>query len=251
MTGLGKLLLLCNVAASLLLAGLAFGIYTNRIDWPGTAPAASGEKTVGEFAQKKADVDEAQKAAALALTRWQEAGARLVHLEGRRPQDQQLYAKQLEILEGKDASGNPLQDSVQILATRTAGAGRAVPDEDGIPILEQKAPPRPLQSRRAFNEELASTEEKIHKKIDAVTALVKQQQELTQEINGITGRQKGLRDLLAEEAQAKQKAVEELDSLRPLRYNRQVESELLQKRQHSLQARLEELKNVGMAFRQR
>jgi len=36
-----------------------------------------------------------------------------------------------------------------------------------------------------------------------------------------------------------------------LRYNRQVESELLQKRQHSLQARLEELKNVGMAFRPR
>jgi hypothetical protein len=250
MTGLGKLLLLANLTASLALAGLAFGIYTNRIDWPGTAPAATGEKTVGEFAQKKADVEEAQKAAALALTRWEEAATRLVHLEERRPKDQELYAKRLEILEGKKASGDPVQDPINILATRTA-SGHAVPDEDGMPILEEKAPPRPLQSRRAVIEELASTEDKIHKKIDAVTALVKQQQELTQEINGTTGRQKGLRDLLAEETQAKQKAVEELESLRPLRYNRQVESELLQKRQHSLQARLEELKNVGMAFRPR
>jgi hypothetical protein len=251
MTGLGKLLLLANLAASLMLAGLAFGIYTNRIDWPGTAPAAAGEKAVDEFAQKKGEVVEAQKAAALALTRWEEAGTRLVHLEDRRPKDQQFYAKQLEILEGKDASGNPVQDQIKILATRTAGPGRPVPDEDGLPILEQKAPPRALQSRRAFTEELASTEEKIHKKIDTVTSLVKQQQDLTQEINGITGRQKGLRDLLAEETQAKQKAFEELESLRPLRYNRQVESELLQKRQHSLQARLEELKNVGMAFHPR
>jgi hypothetical protein len=251
MTGLGKLLLLANLAASLVLAGLAFGIYTNRIDWPGTAPASSGEKTVSEFAQKKTEVEDAQKAASLALTRFEEAGVRLVHLENRRPEDQKLYAKQLEILEGKDANGNALQDQVKILSTRTAGAGKAVPDEYGMAILEEKAPPRALQSRRAFIEELTSTEDKIHKKIDAVTALVKQQQELTQEINGIAGMQKGLRDLLAEETQAKQKAIEELESLRPLRYNRQVEAELLQKRQHSLQARLEELKNVGMAFRPR
>src|ERR1700730_2373839 len=100
MTSLGKLLVLLNVGLSLVLAGLAFGIYTNRIDWPGTAPAAaSGEKTVSEVAQKKANVEDAQKASALALTRWEEAGTRLVHLEDRRPKDQQLYAKRLEILE--------------------------------------------------------------------------------------------------------------------------------------------------------
>jgi len=246
MTSLGKLLVLLNVGLSLGLAGLAFGVYTNRVDWPGTAPAAGSEKTVGLFAQKKAEVEDAQKAAGdVALTRLEEAGAQLVHLEERRPKDQALYAKQIEILEGKDGQG-----TIQALATRTAGAGRAVLDEDGLPILDAKAPARPLQSVRAFQEELASTESKIANKIDTVTSLVKQQQDLTQEINGVAGRQKGLRDLLAEEIQAREKAHEELESVRPLRYNRQVESELLQKRQQSLKARLQELKNIGMAFRQ-
>ena len=247
MTSLGRLLVLLNVGLSLGLAGLAFGVYTNRIDWPGTAPATGSEKTVGEFAQKKVEVEDAQKAAGVALTRLEEAEAQLVHLEERRPKDQALYAKQLEILEGKDGQG-----TIQVLATRTAGAGRAVAvlDKDGLPILDAKAPARSLQSVRAFREELTSTESEIANKIDTVTSLVKQQQDLTQEINGVPGRQKGLRDLLAEEIQAREKAHEELESVRPLRYNRQVESELLQKRQQSLQARLQELKNIGMAFRQ-
>jgi DNA repair ATPase RecN len=246
MTSLGKLLVLLNVGLSLGIAGLAFGVYTNRVDWPGTAPAAAGEKTVGEFAQKKAELEDAKNAADIALTRLEEAQAQLTRLEERRPKDQALYAKQLELLEGKEGQGN-----IQVLTTRTVGAGRAVLDEDGLPILEPpRAPARPLQSVRAYHEELASTENKIANKIDTVTSLVKQQQDLTQEINGVAGRQKGLRDLLAEEIQAREKAHEELESVRPLRYNRQVESELLQKRQQSLQARLQELKNIGMAFRQ-
>ena len=116
MTRLGKLLVLLNAGLSLGLAGLAFGIYTNRIDWPGTAPAAGGEKTVGEFAQKKAEVEDAQKAAGVALTRLEEARAQLVHLEDRRPKDQEIYVKQLQALEGKDGQGG----AIQVRAMRTA-----------------------------------------------------------------------------------------------------------------------------------
>jgi hypothetical protein len=245
-TALAKLLVLVNVALALVLAALGFGIYTNRIDWPGTATPPPGEKATSEYLQNKAAVEEAQKAAGVALARWEEAGKQLTHLEERRPQDQAVYAKRLEVLEGKDAAGNPLNDPIRVFATRISAA-RAVLDEDAVPVFDEKPPSRGLQSRRVFEEELKSTEDSIKDKINDVTTLVKKQQELTKEINGLPGKQKGWRDLLAEETVATHNALAELESLKPLRYNRQVESELLQKRQHSLQARLQELQSIGMA----
>ena len=247
MTSLGKLLVLLNVGLSLGLAGLAFGVYTNRIDWPGTAPATGSEKTVGEFAQKKTEVEDAQKAAGVALTVWRKprrssctwrSDVRRISTLRQTARDTRRERR------AGDHSGSC--DTHRGCRQSGCGAGRGRPAN---PRCEAPAG-RSLQSVRAFREELASTESKIANKIDTVTSLVKQQQDLTQEINGIPGRQKGLRDLLAEEIQAREKAHEELESVRPLRYNRQVESELLQKRQQSLQARLQELKNIGMAFRQ-
>ena len=58
-----------------------------------------------------------------------------------------------------------------------------------------------------------------------------------------------LRDLLAEEVGVEKNLQGELEYLRPLRYNRQVEAALLLKRQLSLKTRLDELKNLGVAAR--
>src|SRR6516162_2924960 len=151
LTGLGKLLVLLNVALSLGLAALAFGIYSNRIDWPGTTPPSGGEKA--EFAERKAALEEAQKAARIALGRWEEAGAKLAHLEARRPKEQEFYVQSLQNLEGKDAAGNPVQGAIKVLATQVRG-GKAELDADLVTLLGEKPPARPLQSRRALNEEI-------------------------------------------------------------------------------------------------
>ena len=54
LTGLGKLLVLLNVALAIGLGALGFGIYTNRIDWPGAVPTAKGEKATSEYADRLA-----------------------------------------------------------------------------------------------------------------------------------------------------------------------------------------------------
>jgi hypothetical protein len=71
---------------------------------------------------------------------------------------------------------------------------------------------------------------------------------LTLEINGTKAPpQKGLRDLLAEVENNHRNALEELEYLKPFRYNREVESGLLLKRQTALKARIAELEKTSAA----
>ena len=100
-----------------------------------------------------------------------------------------------------------------------------------------------------MNQELAATKDLVQKEMDKVAGLMKEEGRLTLEMNGEAGKTKGLRDLLAEEVAAEKNLQEELEYLRPLRYNRQVEAALLLHRQLSLKKRLDELKNIGVAVR--
>ncbi len=246
-TLLGKLLVLLVVVLSLGLCTFAIGVSTNRIDWPGTgAPAIPGAKSTGELARLKGEVDEAQKAVVLAVGRCDDAAQVLARREARVPKDRQYYARQLEILEGKDAAGNPVNDPIQVLVPAKGG-----PDADGLPVLEARAPARPLESRRAAKEELARLDQEIAKQMAAVKDLIAREKSVTVEINGVKGEQKGWRDLLAEETGAHEKALAEIEAVRPLRYNRQVEAAILAQRQAALQARLNDLRKVGVALQDR
>jgi hypothetical protein len=100
-----------------------------------------------------------------------------------------------------------------------------------------------------MNQELAATLDLVKRETQRVADLMKEEGRLTLEMNGEAGKTKGLRDLLAEEVAVEKNLQEELEYLRPLRYNRQVESALLLKRQQSLKSRLDELKNAGVASR--
>jgi hypothetical protein len=235
-TLIGKILVVATVVLSLMVAAFAVGIYTNRIDWPGTASAP------GEYTKRKTEVDEAQKAAGIALARLEDASKDLAQLEARIPKDQEFYADKLTILqEGQDKAGAP--QPVQVFT-----AGR--PDELGLPMLQWKAPANPLLSRRQALEELKRLNGEIVKEHDAIKGVIARQEEQTLEINGIAGKQKGLRDLVAEEDRTRKNALAEMEVLRPLRYNREVESELLATRQGVLEARLRELQKIGMAVGQ-
>jgi hypothetical protein len=241
-TRVGKALVVANVGLSLAFLGLALAVYTNHVDWPGSA--GPGQATQGELTKKRAELDQAQKAAAVAVARWDAVAPVLTGREARRPKNEQEHAEHLAVAEGVGPSGNPVNAPVQVFEHRKGGAL----DADGLPILEWHVPRRPLDSRRVALQKINQVEDDITKEIAAATDLIKQEDALTLEINGIPEKQKGIRDLLAEVVRAGQEARVELESLRPQRYNREVQVGLLRKRQQSLQARITELKNQGLAF---
>src|SRR5207248_8481673 len=102
----------------------------------------------------------------------------------------------------------------------------------------------------AMMEDLKALQADIKTVMTTVANHIREEERLTKEINGdAKAKTKGLRDLLAEEVAVEKNLQGELEYLRPLRYNRQVEAALLLKRQLSLKARLDELKNLGVAAR--
>jgi hypothetical protein len=248
-TVVGKALVIINAVLSLGLAAMALGIYTNHIDWPGVRPATvGGEKSQSQYTVAKQQNDEAQKAAGLALARWEEASRVLQHLEERLPNDQALYAKRLDILNGRDKDGNVVDVPIQMLVTKFKG-GQPPVDEDGIEALRWEPINPPLLSRRALLEQMDRTEAETRAAMAAVEELIRKQENQTIEINGVPGKQKGLRDLLGEETATIRNTLAELEYLKPLRYNYQADLDLLQKRQLALRTRIQEIKGPGMAFR--
>jgi hypothetical protein len=83
----------------------------------------------------------------------------------------------------------------------------------------------------------------IQQQVNLTNQALAAEEDLTVRINGLPDKQqKGLRDLLREEEAAQRNALDELEYVKPFRYNRQAEAELLSKRQIALEARLDELK---------
>jgi hypothetical protein len=234
-TSWGKLLVIVNVVFSLMLAGIALAIYSNRIDWPGVA--SKDQRQPNTYPPKKAELENMQKSSAIGIARYDEAKGELEDLEKRRPEHNAKFASDLQPLE---VNNGPVMD-----IDRQARTGVPILGPDGLPKLRPSRPP--LQCRHDYQQQIADVEANIAATIQETKRTIEEEQKRTEELNG-GGQQAGLRDLLREERVAKEKALAELRYLQPLRYNFQVESILLDKRQRSLQERLQELDRLGMAF---
>ena len=243
-TGIGKVFLFATLILSLVFAVLAVGIATNHIDWPGTAtPTLPGVKTEGEYTRRKAEIDERVKAASAALYRWQVSMRGMAELEAERPKEQAWFANKMKIVE----KGIDWQDKPAPILSLVFDNNR-LQFKDGAPVMGPGN--QPLRSRDALHKELNDTEADIQKQIQAAEDALRDADRLTIEINGDKkgdAKTLGLRDLLAEEETANRNGLDELEYLRPFRYNRQAEAELLYKRQRSLEARIEELKRLALA----
>jgi hypothetical protein len=239
-TTVGKALIFVNLVMSVVFASWAAGIYTNRIDWPGGGtPTVPGEKALGEVGKRKAEIAESEAAAKLALGSWQTRTATINQLEqAERPRDRTWYATKLKSLQ--EGAG-----AVTALAYGTDGKLQVGADGPAIPGLK---------SRAGLRQDITAIDSQIQQQTAAANKDLKEADELTVQINGIREgnlvKQKGLRDLLAEEEQARLHALAETEYVRPFRFNRQAEAEILQKRQASLGQRIEELKKVSTAHRQ-
>jgi len=248
MTLLGKILVFANLVLALFFLALGIGIATNRIDWPGTMKTGPAAEVKAGIAGKQEEIKTYQQAASQALGRYALAMPELLKAEKERPERQQWYADQLIILQtGKDVAGKPFMGKIRNLVYKN---GQLQLDDKGYPVMaDMPAVPFDLKPIPEMNQELVGFQDALKKETERVATLMKEEGRLTLEMNGEAGKTKGLRDLLAEEVAVEKNLQEELEYLRPLRYNRQVESALLLKRQQSLKSRLDELKNVGVASR--
>src|SRR5438270_8812501 len=115
-TLLGKILVVINLVLSLVLAGLAVGVYTNRINWSGPLKPVPGQAAAGELAKHKDDFEHWLPLASGARQDWEKETVALVAVEEQRPVDQKWYAEQLAILVGKDEHGAPVQGQIAEIA---------------------------------------------------------------------------------------------------------------------------------------
>lgn len=243
-TRLGKIFVFVNLTFSLLFAGLALGIATNRIDWSGTGKAVPGEVAQGELAKRKAELRRRSELAGAATEVWQKERAELLKTEKQRVDDQQWYEAQLDILRGKDKKGNEVKAPITALVYDANGL--KIDEKTGRPVLQPVAD-KPLESNEAMQRTLADTKHAIDEELDKIAKLEKQEAELTLEINGEKDKMKGLRDLIAEEERVKQNAAAETETVKPVRVNREVEASLLKKRRLALEARIRELESFAGA----
>src|SRR5438128_1401846 len=88
----GKIALFVNLALSLMFACWGFGIYSLHINWK------------GEHARLAADIDKLQKSRPRVDRLWREATQGVVRLETLRPEKQQWYTQQIDVLKTGDAN---------------------------------------------------------------------------------------------------------------------------------------------------
>jgi hypothetical protein len=247
----GKIFVFINLVLGLFFAGMALAVITHRVNWPGIKGAAP-DQAEGLIKQKQDEIKKWEQGAQNGLARHEEALKELLVLEEDLPRKQKWYADQLAFLAtGKDAAGKPLKDAK--VSRLVYKGGQLELDDKGYPKLEPltsklKEGLKPIPQMVAIK---TAVEEDIQMRMGEVAKVIAREKMLTLEINGNNGMPKGFRDLLAEEVMVEKDIQAELEYLRPLRYNRQVEAELLLKRQGSLKGRLRELEKIGVAVRER
>jgi hypothetical protein len=237
-TLMGKILLFVNLAFSLALAFWGFGIYTNHIDW---SDQKVGER-MGQFAIWNERIKSVSDLALpRAMSRFQTARAALEDLEARRPKLREWYARELQNLQsGNQAVRAPVYRAGQLQIDPKTGAPVMGP------VLNLKGQPiQGLASIEAQNKTYMEKQSQIVAVTKEIDKLLTEEKRLTTEIGD--GKEKGLRADLASVQLARQRSEDEQEFLRPLLYNRQVEVQILVKRQKALEARLKELGSVSVA----
>jgi hypothetical protein len=230
-TLLGKILVLVNLTLSLLLAGVALGIKTNAIDWPGTAAGGGkGQAVQGVFPQRKAEFQALQPLVAQAARDWRRADADLATRQQERAKDLKWFNDQLLVL---DQGPGPIQQ----VAPNQPGQAAI-----GPPAMQPAS--GKLMPRGDFLRILARLSTNISRELTRILDLENQESQLTAEMEG-TRAQPGLRALIGVEQQAAANSEAEAKTVEPLRINYQVDAQVLRHRQQVLKARVAELEQKG------
>ena len=274
MTKFGKILILVNVALSIGFAGWAMAIYSNRVDWGETKEAAG--KAKGKLLERKEELESWKKTLDTSMAQYNGAVEVLNQREKKRPADQKYYRDELAKLEtGVDGKGGLVANPVTELVYEK---GQLKLDKEGHPLqraIDWQRSQQSLQSLAQLGKEFDTTHEDLGKEKKALDELVSQEKDLTERLNGDGKTKKGLRREMDEVQEALLHGLGEKEFLRraanaginvsipvsrgidgeqeylmPLLYNQKAELEIVLRRQRRMDARLQELKNVGARTRQ-
>jgi hypothetical protein len=256
MTLFGKILVFFNLAFGLLLAGWAFNLYANGIDW---TDRKEGNTPVGEFAIHEAQLDELWKAVPPAQADWRKNRDTLQKVEASLAADRVWYDAEMRHVFAGPTKDNPIgQIVVAAKDTKvkidneemTIRKGQVLLDDKGYPQLAplKDRAGKPLESLAEYNkkdEEVLLALEEVMKKHEKQ---IEEANKLTDRIigdkdKGVRGLQKRIEDERAKDADV----VAEQKLIRPLLINTVVESELIFKRKTQLERRIEELKKYKVA----
>jgi hypothetical protein len=237
MTLAGKILLFVNLVLALGMAFWAVGVYTRYIDYKTPAPPGADAGPLAKLDSAiKAKSDDKGELSAAEL-RWKTPYTWLGNLTTQRQLNREWYAKQLVAMQ---QGPGPVQ-----VASIKAGQPELDPKQYGRPLLVEAkdATGQPLQPLTSYEKALTDTRQAILAAQAELEKQIKVDTELTQKIGG----DNGVRAQLAREEQKQKDVRAEQEYLRPLLVNSLVEGELLVKRRADLEARVKELKAIGVA----
>lgn len=236
MTLTGKVLVLLNLTLSLAMAFWAIGVYAQYIDYSTPSAKGSAEQSAGLVFQRNDQIAARQDQLAAAEARWRGPYEYVPRIMQQRALNQTWYGQQLAALE----KGGPVKT-----VSYKAGQVELDPKQYGRPLLVDAtdADGQPLQPMENYVMAGQDTNNAIHLAQVELERQTRLDTELTQKIGGDTGR----RFQLAREEKKHAEILAEQDYLKPLLVNSLVEGELVIKRQAELEARVKELKAVGVA----
>ena len=231
MTFIGKLFLMLNLAISLLMAVMAFGLYVGGIDW--TDRAAKEGQSAGKLKALQTEINDIAARLPVAEASWKAARADVVARENLR-RDERFYtdAEMAKLTAGKVR--------VQMVAP---GAGF---DERPKMVDADFAPDQPLMTREAYDERLKQHQADNTKLRADLATRVKDDAEETRKLAGDKEtdpepRVRGIRRELVEERVKRQGVLDEQGITESLQVNVAVESGLILKRHDDLNERIGEL----------
>lgn len=253
MTLFGKLLVLFNLAFAVFLAGWAFNVYANGIDWTDSKDKGSPPAPLGEFAKRAVKLDELWKSVAPTQLNWLTQRDKLRKEEASLVADRIWYDKEIRYVLDGPAKGKGISE-VTIAAKDDdkigVKKGQILLDDKGYPLMvpmrDQNNNPLQLSSLDEYNKE----DEMLLRSIGEVIAKHEKQiaeaAELTDLIIG-TKTARGFQQRINEEKSKYEQLLVEMKLVEPQYINTLVEAQLINKRHAQMVKRIEELKKLKVA----
>lgn len=250
MTFVGKLFVMVNLAFSMIMATVAFALYSSNVDYSPESKRDAQPKAPVRVTQLRAEIDNVTATVPAVQGSWRAArfaNAKdyrgLLVLEAQRQKDRSEYRKLLLALrEGKPGMPDSQVQEIEIgkdhLPVANLAPGATPPlrftdalDRSGQPLLPLKSYENQMEAVRKENAAvLVSLEEQIRMGI-----------ELTNRLTG-SADARGLRQMLVDERIKREGVIAEFNSLRPLFINTVVDSQLMRERVETMKEQIDQLK---------
>ncbi len=255
MTRFGRVLVLLNLALSLMLAAWSFNIYANGIDWTDRKDTKSTPPRMGRFAVNAATLDELWKGVPAVQKDWLDGRAALAKQEKGLADERVWYDKEIHyVLVGPAKNKGVFDVAIATQDDPNTGAkkGQVLLDEQGfpqlVPIQDPAGKPLQLQSLAEYNKEEESILNDIEKLVAQHSANIAEAGTLTDKIIGDKGKGiRGLQQRINDEQAKNADLLAEIKLVEPQLINTLVEAQLVNRRHAQMVRRIAELRRTKVA----